>query len=81
MRDIRPCPSSPGSINNEQTMSVPCSSLHNFDERRDEIIEELMDASMNRMQSADIARQAVLENAEKVATEVHFVPKHLSAAA
>lgn len=55
-------------------MSAPCISLHNFDERRDEIIEELMDASMNRMQSADIARQAVLENAEKVATEVHFVP-------
>ncbi|XAO24796.1 hypothetical protein I312_103602 [Cryptococcus bacillisporus CA1280] len=51
--------SSPGNINDEQTMSAPCISLHNFDERRDEIIEELMDASMNRMQSADIARQAV----------------------
>lgn len=28
-------------------MSVPCISLHDFDKRRDEIIKELMDASMN----------------------------------
>lgn len=28
-------------------MFVPCISLHDFDDRRDEIIKELMDASMN----------------------------------
>ncbi|KAL1407904.1 hypothetical protein Q8F55_007340 [Vanrija albida] len=35
----------------------------------------------NRMQSAAIAAQARLVDAEKVATEVHFVPAHLKAAA
>ncbi|KIR40923.1 hypothetical protein I307_05313 [Cryptococcus deuterogattii 99/473] len=44
-----------------------------------EFIAEAM--AKNRMQSVEIARQAALENAEKVATEVHFVPKHLPAAA
>ncbi|OXG28322.1 hypothetical protein C367_02443 [Cryptococcus neoformans Ze90-1] len=55
MRNIRSCrkhssptnTSSTGNINNEQTMFVPCISLHDFDDRRDEIIKELMDASMN----------------------------------
>ncbi|WVW84412.1 hypothetical protein I302_106446 [Kwoniella bestiolae CBS 10118] len=35
----------------------------------------------NRMQSAEIARQAAMESSDKVASEVHFVPQHLQAAA
>lgn len=31
----------------------------------------------NRMQSAEIAAMARLQSAEKVATEVHFVPQHM----
>ncbi|WVQ80594.1 hypothetical protein IAT38_002699 [Cryptococcus sp. DSM 104549] len=35
----------------------------------------------NRMQSAEIAKKAAQESADKVASEVHFVPEHLKAAA
>ena len=35
----------------------------------------------NRMQSAEIARRAARESDDKVASEVHFVPVHLQAAA
>ncbi|KAK8858397.1 hypothetical protein IAR55_002624 [Kwoniella newhampshirensis] len=34
----------------------------------------------NRMQSAEIARKAAMESAEKVASQVHFIPQHLQQA-
>jgi hypothetical protein len=35
----------------------------------------------NRMQSAEIARRAAMQDAASVASEVHFVPAHLQAVA
>lgn len=43
-----------------------------------EFIAEAM--ASNRLQSAELARQAALLDAQKVASEIHFVPDHLSKA-
>jgi hypothetical protein len=41
-----------------------------------EFIAEAM--AKNRLASAETARQAALLDAQKIASEVHFVPEHLS---